>query len=140
MNLILSCTAVAILWTIGFVFGRKSGADTVTLAMLGCLATGLIGVPFAFFVNFGSLDRGIVGLGLSSGLFNGLGLAGLFIMFALASRQSWQLSHIVPIAYVLTIIFTTIAGRAFLAEALTTYKIISVLLLTAGTYFLVADH
>ena len=111
----------------------------VRFAMLGCFATGLVALPFAFFENFAALNRSVVGLGLTSGIFNGLGLAALFVLIALAPKMGWQVSHIVPIAYVLTIIATTIAGRMFLGEALTAYKLISVVLLSGGTVFLVAD-
>ncbi len=106
------------------------------LAFIGCLGTALVAVPLALTQSYHELNFRVAGFGLAGGVLNGIGLAALYVLFALAPVQKWELSKIVPITYILTIVLITLAGRIFFAEQITTVKAIGMALTLVGLIFI----
>jgi len=125
----------AVLWAVGILLSRASGGTPVQLAVLGCFGTGIVAIPIALIAQNAIASGRVLGLGLAGGIFNGLGVATLFAMFAIAStRDDWEISKIVPTIYAGVIVIVALGAAYFFSETFSMPKLFAVALIIAGIW------
>lgn len=135
-NATLLCVVVGIFWAAAPLLGRISSVNAMMMTVLIASGTLVATFPVAFSQNYAAVGSKALMLGLLAGIVNGIGLLAFYRLVAGSNEGLWEISRVVPISLALVPVGIAIGSRLFFSEALTTEKIIGLVLACGAVWFL----
>lgn len=132
----LLCFVVGIFWAAAPLLGRLSSVNAMMMSVLIASGTLLATIPVAFSQNYTAVGSKALIFGLVGGIANGIGLLAFSRLVAGSNEGLWEISRILPISLLLVPIGIAIGAKLFFNEAITTEKIIGLILACGAIWFL----
>jgi hypothetical protein len=135
-NSYLLTTLIGLTWAAAPLIGRVAQVNAMMMAALIALGTFLAAIPMVVNQNYTSSDWRSICLVLFAGVLNGIGLTAFYRLVAGANEGLWEMSKVLPIAFVLVPIGIMVGSRIFYGEYITTDKMIGIVLACGAIWFL----
>lgn len=135
-NALLLCVSIGLFWAGAPLVGRLSAVNAMMMTVLIAVGSLAINLPAAFTQDWSSTSPRAIAFGLVAGLLNGAGLLLFYRLVAGSSEGLWDLSRVIPLAFVLVAVCSVFGARIFYGETLSTDKIIGLGLAASAIWFL----
>lgn len=135
-NAYAMCAVVAFFWTLAPILGRYSGLGAMMMTVLVAVGTLVATLPVAFSQNYAVIEGRYLTLALAGGVANGIGLLAFYRLVAGAGEGLWEISSVLPMAYVAVPLVTAFAAWMILGEAMTVSKAIGLAFAGLAIWFL----
>lgn len=135
-NAVLLCLVVGFFWAASPILSRFSGVNAGMMAVLVTIGTFAIAFPLVFRQDWTQAGSKALMFALLGGIANGIGLLAYYRLVAGANENLWEISRVLPITLVIVPVGIVIGSRIFFNEAITTEKIIGLVLASCAIWFL----
>ena len=135
-NAVLLCIVAGLCFAGAPLLGRLSAVNAMMMTVLIAVGTLIATLPVAFSQNYVAAGSKALTYALIAGVVNGIGLLAYYGLVAGANEGRWEISKVLPIPLVICPIFIAIGAMLFFHEALTTQKVIGIVLACTAIWFL----